>query len=137
MMPQLFRMLRPIALGRYVLLAFALEIKLRGDLVEHAIDEAAGLLVAVCLSPIEVAPAAGVVPRRIAPWASHGKTSSGCNLELGEQVAEFLFLGPQILDIAVMRRYLERHARDVHAVALEALELVRIVGQQAHFADSE
>ena len=50
---------------------------------------------------------------------------------------EFFLLGAQVSDIAVVRRDFERHARDVDPVAAEALDLVRIVGQQPHLADTE
>src|ERR1700684_3439179 len=50
---------------------------------------------------------------------------------------EFFLLGAQIPDIAGMRLDFERHPRDRNAIAPEALNLVRIVGEQAHLADAE
>src|SRR5580658_3602665 len=50
---------------------------------------------------------------------------------------QFFLLGAQITDIAGMRFDFERNARDHHAVASEAVNLMRIVGEQAHLADTE
>ena len=52
-------------------------------------------------------------------------------------MAELFLLGAQIFDITAMRRNLQRLAYDLHAVALEAFDLVRIVRQQMHRADPE
>ena len=40
-------------------------------------------------------------------------------------MAEFFLLGPQVIDIANMRRHFERHPGDGHAVTLQALETLR------------
>src|ERR1700683_2207354 len=54
-----------------------------------------------------------------------------------EEMPAFFLLGAQIPDIAGMRLDVERHPRDRNAIAPEALNLVRIVGEQAHLADAE
>src|SRR6266852_3696784 len=77
----------------------------------------------------------------ILPVGTHTARSSArgsaCNLELREQMTEFFLLGSQVIDITDVRRDFERHPRDFHAVALQAFDLVRIVGQKPHFTDSE
>src|SRR5208283_6103070 len=52
-------------------------------------------------------------------------------------MAEFFFLRFQVSDISRVRRDLDRHARNVYSITAQTFYLVRIVGQQLHFADAE
>src|SRR5204862_7340126 len=65
--------------------------------------------------------------------ARHGSRRSAGALEPGEEVSELGLLGTEVLDVARVRRHLERRARHhVHAVALEPTDLLRVVGEEAH-----
>src|ERR671930_2730136 len=59
-------------------------------------------------------------------------------VELGQEMAELLALGPQVADVLGRRRGLERYALDDRqAVALETGALGRVVREQAHRAHPE
>src|SRR5690348_5412843 len=59
------------------------------------------------------------------------------DLELGEEMAKLLLLGAQVIDTALMRSDFERHAADAHAIALQAFDFVRVIGQQPRLADAK
>src|SRR5580704_12274114 len=52
-------------------------------------------------------------------------------------MAEFFFFGFQVPDVSRVRRDFDRHARNIYSVTAQALNLVRIVGQQLHLANAE
>ena len=55
-----------------------------------------------------------------------------------QDVAELVALGPQVAEVVLLRRHLDRHRRgDRQAVALEPDDLARVVGQQADGREAE
>src|SRR6516164_8646982 len=56
--------------------------------------------------------------------------------QLAEQMAKFLALGEQIFDIARVRRHLKRDPGHRNPIALQALDLMRVIGQQTHLTDA-
>src|SRR5579862_2954940 len=52
-------------------------------------------------------------------------------------MAQLFLLGPQISDVALVRGDLERYPRHHHTIAAQAVDLVRIVSEQAYFADAK
>src|SRR5262245_42061516 len=70
-------------------------------------------------------------------WRGTGARLGG-TLEPGEQMAELRLLGAQVADGPGPRLGLERCPRhDVDAVALEAADLLRVVGEEPDPADAE
>src|SRR2546426_4627708 len=66
-------------------------------------------------------------------WRGTGWGRSAGALEPGEKVSELGLLGAEVLDVARVRRHLERCARHhVHAVALESPDLLRVVGEEPY-----
>ena len=52
-------------------------------------------------------------------------------------MAEFFLFGFQVPYISCVWRDFDRHARHVHPVTAQALDLVRVVGEQLNLADTE
>src|SRR5262249_60290430 len=70
-------------------------------------------------------------------WRGTGARLGG-TLEPGEQMAELRLLGAQVADVPGPRLGLERCPRhDVDAVALEAADLLRVVGEEPDPAGAE
>src|SRR5262249_42876367 len=70
-------------------------------------------------------------------WRGTGARLGG-TLGPGEQMAELRLLGAQVADVPGPRLGLERCPRhDVDAVALEAADLLRVVGEEPDPADAE
>src|SRR5215510_11967755 len=59
-------------------------------------------------------------------------------LQIGEQMAEFFLFDPQVLNVALMRRHLDRPSlHDFNPVALQAGDLVGVIRQQAYLGDTQ
>src|SRR5262245_53933366 len=66
------------------------------------------------------------------------KRDSALRRKPGEQMPELRLLGAEILDVAGVRRHFERGAcNNLDTVALEATDLLRVVGEESHAVYAE